>query len=85
MLAEIKEFLKGKTMFKEEQLVSLNFFKYSLTIGKFPEIMVREINENSVEIFTVISIMDIDNKPINISSFDEFKNWFNKNLSMFLW
>jgi hypothetical protein len=85
MLVEIKNFLIEKTMFKEEQIISSNFLKYSLTTGKFPEIMVREINKNLVEIFIVMSIMDIDNKPINVSSFDEFKDWFNKNLSMFFW
>ena len=84
MLVEINNFLQTKTMFKEKQIVSSNFIRYSLTNGKFPEIIVNELNQNLVQIYIIMSIHDIDNEPIKVLSFDEFIERFKKTHSMFL-
>ena len=84
MLVEINNFLETKTMFKEKQIVSSNFIRYSLTNGQFPEITVNELNDNLVQIYIFMSIYDIDNEPIKVLSSDEFIERFKKTHSMFL-
>ena len=88
MLVAIKNFLDEKTVFENAPNASnrsdILLYSYDTMFNDHIEIKAREMEDKTVEIYLVESVMNVDDDPLKVSSSDEFIEWFNTKFSMFL-